>query len=161
MKKYVSEEGWTEVTCDCGSLMKEFTAFRSVSVFCCFDCFDLSTKTGKFFADIEWHQTCWNNCNTVRCFQRGRGGYMTEFFIYYEPYSDIRGEIDMVSFKHYKWKVVPAALKGLHNSYGRGETFNSQTIAREASKLGRSNSELTSRQIGACLLYTSPSPRDQ
>ena len=53
MKKYVSEEGWTEVTCDCGSLMKEFTAFRSVSVFCCFDCFDLSTKTGKFFADIE------------------------------------------------------------------------------------------------------------
>jgi|TARA_A200000159_G_C7248011_1_gene307470 hypothetical protein len=53
MKKYVSEEGWTEITCDCGSLMKEFTAFRSVSVFCCFDCFDLSTKTGKFFADLE------------------------------------------------------------------------------------------------------------
>jgi|TARA_A200000159_G_C7248011_1_gene307469 hypothetical protein len=78
---------------------------------------------------------------------------MTECFIYYEPYSDIRGEIDMVSFKHYKWKVVPAALKGLHNNFGRGETFNSQTIAREASKLGRSNSELTSRQIGAVLRF--------
>jgi hypothetical protein len=64
-----------------------------------------------------------------------------------------RGERDMVSFTHYKWKVVPTALKELHDSYGNGETFNSRTIATRASRLGRSNSELTSRQIGAVLHY--------
>jgi len=59
----------------------------------------------------------------------------------------------MVSFRHYKWKVVPAALKELHGEFGRKESFNSQTIAARASVLGRSNSELTSRQIGAVLHF--------
>jgi len=59
----------------------------------------------------------------------------------------------MVNFRHYKWKVVPVALKELHDTYGRSETFNSQTIASRASRLGRSNSELTSRQIAAVLHY--------
>jgi hypothetical protein len=53
MEQYLDEEGWTEITCDCGAEMKEFTREGSVSVFCCFDCFDFSKKTGKFSAVLS------------------------------------------------------------------------------------------------------------
>ncbi len=39
--------------CKCGSEMEEYTRFRSVPVYCCFDCFDFEKKTGMFFCDLD------------------------------------------------------------------------------------------------------------
>jgi len=57
----------------------------------------------------------------------------------------------MSDYGHYKWRVIPEALRGLHAEYGADEDFSSAVIAPRASRLGRRNSELTARQIGNVL----------
>ena len=57
----------------------------------------------------------------------------------------------MSDYSHYKWRVVPEALKTLHSEYGSDQDFSSATIAPRASAMGRRNSELTARQIGNVL----------
>jgi hypothetical protein len=57
----------------------------------------------------------------------------------------------MSDFSHYKWRVIPEALRGLHAEFGADEDFSSAVIAPRASRLGRRNSELTARQIGNVL----------
>jgi hypothetical protein len=54
----------------------------------------------------------------------------------------------MSDYSHYKWRVIPEALRGLHTEYGADSDFSSATIAPRASSMGRRNSELTARQIG-------------
>ncbi len=57
----------------------------------------------------------------------------------------------MASYRHYKWRVVPEALRELHTEFGNGESFSSAVIAMRASGRGRRNTELTPRQIGNVL----------
>ena len=54
--------------------------------------------------------------------------------------------------QHYKWRVVLEALTGMNRRSGTSY-FPSISVAEKASELGRRNSEITSRQVGAILRY--------
>ncbi len=54
--------------------------------------------------------------------------------------------------QHYKWSATLEALKDL-NRTNKEEYFPSIVIAEKASILGRRNSEISSRQVGAILKY--------
>ena len=58
----------------------------------------------------------------------------------------------MARKQHYKWKATLEALKEM-NRTNKEEYFPSIVIAERASKLGRRNSEISSRQVGAILKY--------
>lgn len=76
-----------------------------------------------------------------------------------EPYFTVAQNVEltkmgdelMSDYSHYKWRVIPEALRGLHTEYGVETDFSSATIAPRASRMGRRNSELTARQIGNVL----------
>ena len=44
---------WTTVVCDCGSQCDEITPPRSMPIYICFNCFNFTTKKGKFYMNLD------------------------------------------------------------------------------------------------------------